>query len=71
MKTNTQIISSSSKENFINQTSSNSDPDIIDQVDKVINKYKNQLEQLKPKKESNKENIINQYYPSSNFLIKN
>lgn len=61
MKVNKEI--SPMKDNFINMNNPNSYPDIIGQVDKVINKYKNQLEQLKPKKDL-KEIKIPQY-PSS------
>ena len=70
MKPNTEIISSYSNNYFINKNESNSYPDVIDQVDKIINKYKNQLEQLKPKKVANKENINTHYCPSSDFSDK-
>ena len=61
MKVNKEI--SPMKDNFINMNNPNSYPDIIGQVDKVINKYKNQLEQLKPKKDLNEIKIPQ--YPSS------
>lgn len=48
MKVNKEI--SPMKDYLINMNNPNSYPDIIGQVDKVINKYKSQLEQLKPKK---------------------
>ena len=51
------------KGNLINMNNPNSYPDIIGQVDKVINKYKNQLEQLKPKRDLNELNFPQ--YPSS------
>ena len=70
MKPNTEILSSYSNNYFINKNESNSYPDVIDQVDKIINKYKNQLEQLKPKKIANKENINTHYCPSSDFSDK-
>ena len=56
MKLNTEVFTSS-KDYFINKSISNSYPDIIGQVDKVINKYKNQLEKLKPKNDLNEGNI--------------
>ena len=56
MKLNTEVFTSS-KDYFINKNISNSYPDIIGQVDKVINKYKNQLEKLKPKNDLNEGNI--------------
>ena len=62
MKINADIFSSS-KHYYINKNKDNSYPNIIQQVDKVINRYKNQLEQLKPKKVSNEENINDQYHP--------
>ena len=62
MKLNTEPIHSS-KDFFQNIHSSNSSPDIIEQVDKVINKYKNQLEQLKSKKHLTE--INTDYYPST------
>lgn len=61
MKVNKEI--SPMKDNFINMNNPNSYPDIIGQVDKVISKYKNQLEQLKPKKDLNEIKIPQ--YPSS------
>ena len=51
------------KDNLINMNNPNSYPDIIGQVDKVINKYKSQLEQLKPKKDLDEIKIPQ--YPSS------
>lgn len=63
MKINTGN-NSPSRDHFMNNSESDSNPDIIEQVDKVINKYKNQLEQLKPKKDFVEEDI--EYYPSSN-----
>ncbi len=62
MKINANIFSSS-KDYYINKNKDNSYPNIIQQVDKVINRYKNQLEQLKPKKVLNEENINDQYHP--------
>ena len=47
-----------SKDYFPKNNLSNTYPDIIDQVDKVIIKYKNQLENLKPKRVINESNII-------------
>ena len=61
MKVNKEI--SPIKDNLINMNNPNSYPDIIGQVDKVINKYKSQLEQLKPKKDFNEIKIPQ--YPSS------
>lgn len=53
----------SMKDNLISMNNQNYYPDIIGQVDKVINKYKSQLEQLKPKRDLNELNIPQ--YPSS------
>ena len=64
MQVNNEI-PSQSKDNFPNNNLSNTYPDIIEQVDKVINKYKNQLEQLKSKKDINESNIHTQYNNSS------
>ena len=61
MKLNTEIIPPSN-DYSIKNISPKSYPDIIEQVDKVINKYKNQLEQLKPKKDLNENNFNMQYY---------
>jgi hypothetical protein len=61
MKVNKEI--SPIKDNLINMNNPNSYPDIIGQVDKVINKYKSQLEQLKPKKDLDEIKIPQ--YPSS------
>ena len=61
MKVNKEI--SPMKDYLININNPNSYPDIIGQVDKVINKYKSQLEQLKPKKDLNELKIPQ--YPSS------
>ena len=61
MKVNKEI--SPMKDYLINMNNPNSYPDIIGQVDKVINKYKSQLEQLKPKKNLNELKIPQ--YPSS------
>ena len=61
MKVNEEI--SPIKDNLINMNNPNSYPDIIGQVDKVINKYKRQLEQLKPKKDLDEIKIPQ--YPSS------
>ena len=60
MKENTEIISQS-KSNLINSNENNFYPDIIQQVDKIIIKYKNQLEQIKPKRylDINEEDINN------------
>ena len=49
MKENIGLIPRS-KDYLMNKNKSNRRPDIIQQVDKVIIKYKNQLEQLKQKK---------------------
>ena len=64
MKVNNEILQNS-KDYFQRNNFTNTYPDIIDQVDKVIIKYKNQLEQLKPKKEINERNINIQYNKSS------
>ena len=64
MQVNNEI-PSQSKDYFPNNNLSNTYPDIIEQVDKVINKYKNQLEQLKSKKDINESNIHTQYNNSS------
>ena len=61
MKVNKEI--SPMKDYLINMNNPISYPDIIGQVDKVINKYKSQLEQLKPKKDLNELKIPQ--YPSS------
>ena len=61
MKVNKEI--SPMRDYLINMNNPNSYPDIIGQVDKVINKYKSQLEQLKPKKDLNELKIPQ--YPSS------
>ena len=61
MKVNKEI--SPMKDYLININNPNSYPDIIGQVDKVINKYKSHLEQLKPKKNLNELKIPQ--YPSS------
>ena len=55
MKLNTEPINSS--KDYFQNIYSNSSPDIIEQVDKVINKYKNQLEQLKYKNDLNALNM--------------
>lgn len=60
MKENIGLIPRS-KDYLMNKNKSNRRPDIIQQVDKVIIKYKNQLEQLKQKKDSNEMNM--QLYP--------
>lgn len=57
MKVNKEI--SPMKDYLININNPNSYPDIIGQVDKVINKYKSQLEQLKPKKDLNELKFLN------------
>ena len=64
MKVNNEILQNS-KEYFPRNNFSNTYPDIIEQVDKVIIKYKTQLEQLKPKKAINETNINIQYNKSS------
>jgi uncharacterized protein YutD len=64
MKVNNEILQNS-KDYFQRNNFTNTYPDIIDQVDKVIIKYKNQLEQLKPKKEINERSINIQYNKSS------
>ena len=48
MKNNNDFIPPSN-DYFTKNNIPKSYPDIIEQVDKVINKYKNQIEQLKPK----------------------
>ena len=63
MKLTTEI-SSPAKDYSINISSPKSHPDIIIQVDKVFNKYKNQLEKLKSKKDVNENKINMQYYHS-------
>ena len=63
MRANTESISLP-QEYIMKNNNLNTYPDIIDQVDKVINKYKNQLERLKPKNEFNKEKNI-PYYSST------
>ena len=50
MKENNNIISQDLKDYSNNPIIPKSYPDLIEQVDKVIKKYKNQLEQLRPKK---------------------
>ena len=63
MKENTEIISQS-KDPLINANQKNYHPDIIQQVDKIISKYKIQLEQIKPKR-----NIeSNNYIPEQNLF---
>ena len=64
MKVNNEILQNS-KEYFPRNNFSNTYPDIIEQVDKVIIRYKTQLEQLKPKKAINETNINIQYNKSS------
>jgi hypothetical protein len=49
MKESTEILSQS-KDPLININKKNYHPDIIQQVDKIISKYKIQLEQMKPKR---------------------
>lgn len=63
MKVNREIPPITDNHINMNMNIPNSYPDIIGQVDKVINKYKNQLEQLKPKKDLNE--LKNYQYPSS------
>ena len=63
MKENTEILSQS-KDALINANQKNYHPDIIQQVDKIISKYKIQLEQIKPKR-----NIeSNNYIPEQNLF---
>jgi len=63
MKENTEILSQS-KDPLINSNQKNYHPDIIQQVDKIISKYKIQLEQIKPKR-----NIeSNNYIPEQNLF---
>ena len=63
MRANTENISPP-KDYLIKTNNMNNYPDIIDQVDKVINKYKSQLERLKPKNDFNFEKDI-QYFSST------
>ena len=65
MKENTEIFPQS-KKNLINNNRDNSYPDIVQQVDKIISKYKIQLEQLKPKRNIEERNIPN-YIPDQNM----
>ena len=65
MKENTEIFPQS-KNNLINNNRNNSYPDIVQQVDKIISKYKIQLEQLKPKRNIEERNIPN-YIPDQNM----
>ena len=68
MKANTEIFSKKKgkqKNNFTYKT--NSTPDIVQQVDKIISKYKLQLEQIKPK---NIINLNNNYIPQEKKMIK-
>ena len=65
MKENTEIFPQS-KNNLINNSRNNSYPDIVQQVDKIISKYKIQLEQLKPKRNLEERNIPN-YIPDQNM----
>ena len=63
MKENTEILSQL-KDPLINANQKNYHPDIIQQVDKIISKYKIQLEQIKPKR-----NIeSNNYIPEQNLF---
>ena len=64
---NPEINTSQKSYNFINKSGTNSYPDIITQVDKVIDKYKTQIELIKQKKATTEENLKsnNQYYPTS------
>ena len=57
MKENTEILSQS-KDPLINTNQKNYHPDIIQQVDKIISKYKIQLEQIKPKRNIESNNYI-------------
>ena len=58
----TKKILSESKDNLINTSNKNdSHPDIIQQVDKIITKYKAQLEQIKPRR-----NLEYDYIPEQN-----
>ena len=58
MKENTEIFSQS-RPNLINPNENNYQPDIIEQVDKIISKYKNQLEQIKPRRYLEETNFNN------------
>ena len=58
MKENTEIFSQS-RQNLINPNENNYQPDIIEQVDKIISKYKNQLEQIKPRRYLEEKNFNN------------
>ena len=58
MKENTEIFSQS-RQNLINPNENNYQPDIIEQVDKIISKYKNQLEQIKPRRYLEETNFNN------------
>ena len=64
MKENTEIFPQSN--NLINNNRNDSYPDIVQQVDKIISKYKIQLEQLKPKRNIEERNIPN-YIPDQNM----
>ena len=64
MKENTEIFPQSN--NLKNNNRNNSYPDIVQQVDKIISKYKIQLEQLKPKRNIEERNIPN-YIPDQNM----
>ena len=52
---------------LINNDQRNNHPDIVQQVDKIISKYKIQLEQLKPKRNL-EENNINNYIPEQKMI---
>ena len=58
MKENTEIFSQS-RQNLINPNENNYQTDIIEQVDKIISKYKNQLEQIKPRRYLEETNFNN------------
>jgi len=62
MKENTEILSGS-KDHLIYSNKIDSHPDIIQQVDKVISKYKTQLEQIKPRRK-----LENNYIPKQNIV---
>ena len=64
MKENTEIFPQSN--NLKNNNRNNSYPDIVQQVDKIISKYKFQIEQLKPKRNIEERNIPN-YIPDQNM----
>ena len=62
---NIELINNNSDNYLLNMNKNNSYPDIIQQVDKIITKYKTQLEQLKQKKNyEDYNNNVSNYIPS-------